>query len=468
MTKTSAEAGLARTMIVPLALAQFIASYAATNMNVAISAIATDLDTSVRGLQTTITLFTLTMASLMIPGSKLSDIWGRKVCFIAGLVVYGTGATLAMYAQGLGLMIFGYSPPRPDDPPVYILITVAPHQDRASTSGWSAAPGFGCGGRPAGGRLVTTRQLAGLVRPAGAGRRRHSGDGPQDRRPRVPVRRRGSTSPAPSSPPPGCSSSSSGSCSRAPRCSPTNFTIGDITVIPAGGISPVWLFVVVGALILLWFFLHIRSRERRGQEPLLHLRLFRDRIANLATGTQTVQWLILQGTFFVTSVFLQEIRGYSAIETGLMLTPATVGILVSSAAAGRLAQRHPQRVLIISGFVVTATGMALQLALVREDSSVLSFVPGLLLMGLGVGVMLTSSVNVVQSSFPDADQGDISGLSRSVSNLGSSLGTALAGSILVAAAIPGGIPYALATAALLVIALIGLALAILIPRQPAR
>jgi len=123
--------------------------------------------------------------------------------------------------------------------------------------------------------------------------------------------------------------------------------------------------------------------------------------------------------------------------------------------------------LIISGFVVTATGMALQLALVREDSTVLSFVPGLLLMGLGVGVMLTSSVNVVQSSFPDTDQGDISGLSRSVSNLGSSLGTALAGSILVAAAIPGGIPYALATGALLVIALIGLLLAILIPRQRA-
>ena len=70
MTKTSAEAGLARTMIVPLALAQFIASYAATNMNVAISAIATDLDTSVRGLQTTITLFTLTMASLMIPAAN--------------------------------------------------------------------------------------------------------------------------------------------------------------------------------------------------------------------------------------------------------------------------------------------------------------------------------------------------------------------------------------------------------------
>lgn len=61
------------------------------------------------GLQTTITLFTLTMASLMIPGSKLTEIFGRKQCFIAGLAVYGVGALLASLAQGLGMMIIGYS-----------------------------------------------------------------------------------------------------------------------------------------------------------------------------------------------------------------------------------------------------------------------------------------------------------------------------------------------------------------------
>jgi predicted MFS family arabinose efflux permease len=82
--------------------------------------------------------------------------------------------------------------------------------------------------------------------------------------------------------------------------------------------------------------------------------------------------------------------------------------------------------------------------------------------------MLTSSVNIVQSAFPDRDQGDISGLSRSVSNLGSSLGTALVGSILVAAARPGGRPYAGSVVVLVIITLIGLALAVLIPRQPAR
>src|ERR1700755_3713745 len=82
----------ARAMILPLALAQFIASYAATNMNVAISSIAKDLGTTVAGVQTAITLFTLTMAALMIPGSKLTDIWGRKRCLVAGMVVYGSGA----------------------------------------------------------------------------------------------------------------------------------------------------------------------------------------------------------------------------------------------------------------------------------------------------------------------------------------------------------------------------------------
>ena len=80
------------------------------------------------------------------------------------------------------------------------------------------------------------------------------------------------------------------------------------------------------------------------------MQLFRNRVSNLGLVTQNVQWLIMQGSFFVISVFLQQVRGYSAIETGLMLTPTTIGILVSSALAGRLAKRRPQRFLIWSGF----------------------------------------------------------------------------------------------------------------------
>ena len=247
-----------------------------------------------------------------------------------------------------------------------------------------------------------------------------------------------------------------------------DFTIGNTVVIPKGSISPVWLFVAIGALFLLWFFLQVHASEKKGRDVLLPLRLFRNKISNLGLGTQVIQWLILQGSFFTISVYLQEVWKYNAIQTGLVLTPGTIGILAASAGADRFARRHPQRWLIIAGFLVTSIGMILLLALVRAHSGIWTWVPGLLLFGAGVGVMLTSSVNVVQSSFPDADQGDISGLSRSVSNLGSSFGTALVGSVLVAVKLPVGQPFAIALTMLLVFTLIGLVLGVLIPRHPVR
>jgi MFS family permease len=244
-----------------------------------------------------------------------------------------------------------------------------------------------------------------------------------------------------------------------------NFTIGGTVIIPKGWISPVWISLAIGVLFLLWFFLHIRSGEKKGRDVLIRMRMFQNRVANLGMGTQLIQWLLLQGSFFVVSVFVQQVRHFNAIQTGLIMIPAIVGLLATSAAADRFARRRAQRSLIIAGFVVAAVGMALLLALVRKDSGNLSYVPGLLLFGAGVGVMLTSSVNVVQSSFSEADQGDISGLSRSVSNLGSSLGTALVGSVLVAAA--AGYPFAAAAGLLLGFALIGLGLSVLLPRHRA-
>ena len=176
-----------------------------------------------------------------------------------------------------------------------------------------------------------------------------------------------------------------------------DFKIGNTIVIPKGSISPVWI-PWPSARCSAGFFLHVRSFERKGRDALLPLRLFRNKISNLGLGTQTIQWLILQGSFFTVSVYLQEINGYNAIQTGLMLTPATIGILAASAGADRFARRHPQRWLIIVGFMTTAVGMILLLALVRAHSGILTWIPGLLLFGAGVGVMLTSSVNVVQSA----------------------------------------------------------------------
>jgi predicted MFS family arabinose efflux permease len=246
-----------------------------------------------------------------------------------------------------------------------------------------------------------------------------------------------------------------------------DFKIGNTVLIHKGGVSPVWIFILAGCLVLLWFFWHIRTWERAGKPPLLSSRLFRNRTSNLGLVTQNIQWLVMQGSFFVISVFLQEVRGFSAIQTGLLLTAATVGILLSSMLSGRLAQRYPQRTLIWSGFVVTIAGMVELLLFARAHSNILTFVPGLFLMGLGVGAMLTSSVNVVQSAFPESDQGQISGLSRSISNLGSSLGTAIAGSVLVSTLVVGNHRFALALATITVFAGIGLVAALLLPRQPA-
>jgi MFS family permease len=223
--------------------------------------------------------------------------------------------------------------------------------------------------------------------------------------------------------------------------------------------------MAIGAALLIAFFLYIRSRERAGKEALLSTGLFKNRISNLGLVTQNVQWLLLMGTSFVVSVYLQTVRGYNAIETGVIFTAATLGLLVSSFGAERFAKRRTQKTLIVAGFVTTVAGIALLLGLVQASDSVLAFVPGLLLVGLGLGVMLTPSVNVVQSSFPEALQGEISGLSRSVSNLGSSFGTAIAGTILVSGLATGNRSYALAMVALVVLGLIGLAAASFLPAR---
>ncbi|MEV4138926.1 MFS transporter [Dactylosporangium sp. NPDC049742] len=476
---TRQPADAARTMILPLALAQFICSYAGTAMNVAITPMAHDLHTTVFGVQTTITLFTLTMAALMIPGSKLTDVWGRKRCLVAGLLLYGTGALLAAIAPGLGVMLLGNALLEGIGsalmiPPIYILITVASPDVAIRAKYFGIVSGAGALGAATGpliGGLITSlvswrasfllqviviAWIVVLIRRL-----------PDPARP----------GPAPHFDVTGAALSAIGllfvvlgvllSTRYGWGAARTDFAVAGHVLIAQGGVSPVWPSLALGVVALAAFVLHLRRTERAGREPLLHLRMFGNRAANLGLGTQAVQWLIMQGTFFVTAVYLQNALGYSAIMTGLALTPATAGILASSAAAERFARHRSQRTLILAGFILTVTGMVTLLALVAGGTGIWRTVPGLLLAGVGLGTMLTASVNLVQSTFPDRDQGDISGLSRAVSNLGSSLGTALAGSVIVSAAHPGRHPYAASLAVLVILAVAGLILAVLLPRTPA-
>jgi MFS family permease len=443
-----------RRMLLPLALAQFICSFAGSNMNVMINDISADLHTDVQGVQVCITLFLLVMAALMIPCGKLTDRWGRKRCFTIGLVVYGIGAVLSAVSPGLGVLILGNSIFEGVGtalliPPVYILTTMlfTDMKSRARAFGVvSGMGGIGAATGPLIGGAITTalswrvafvfQALIILV---------------------IVVLARNVVDPVPADP------------------SRPFDTVGAVLsavglVVLVGGIMAadqnlllMVVLMVVGALILAGFFVWIRRRERAGKEALLSTSLFRNRTSNLALVTQNVQWAVLMGTSFVVSAYLQVVRHYDAIQTGVIFTAATVGILLSSLAAGRLARRFRQRTLILVGFVTTIVGIIALLAMVKGHPGAWYFAPGLFLIGVGLGVMLTPSVNVVQSAFPENLQGEISGLSRSISNLGSTIGTAIAGTILVAGLADATRSYGIAMLVLAFIGLIGLAATFMLP-----
>jgi MFS family permease len=452
-----ASAAARRRFLAPLALAQFICSFAGSNMNVMINDITEDLDTTVEGVQATITLFLLVMAILMIPCSKLTDRWGRKRCFTAGLVLYGIGALLSAVSPGLGLLILGNSVLEGVGtalliPPVYILTTLhfTDLTSRARAFGViSGLGGIGAAAGPLIGGVITTGiswRAAFVFQAATIAA--------------IILLSRRMTDPLPADPTRpfdafGAILSAVGMF----------FVVFGILQADTDG-ALMAVLLAAGVAFLVWFFLYTRGRERAGKEPLLSLGLFKNRTSNLALVTQNIQWLLLMGTSFVVAVFLQTVRGYNAIETGVTFTAATVGVLLSSLAAERLAKRRSQRTLIMAGFVITVAGIAILLALVGASSRVVAFAPGLFLIGTGLGVMLTPSVNVVQSSFPEQQQADISGLSRSVSNLGSSFGTAVAGTILVSDLASGNDTYVLAMIVLGALALVGLAAAVRLPRDP--
>jgi MFS family permease len=439
-------------MLIPLALAQFICSFAGTNMNVMIADISKDLDTTVQGVQITITIFLLVMAALMIPGGKLTDKYGRKRCFTAGLILYGIGALLSAAAPGLGVLIVGNSIFEGVGtalliPPVYILTTMlfTDLRSRARAFGIiSGAGGIGAATGPLIGGVITsaiTWRAAFVFQAAIIGVIVVTG-----RRIIDPVE-----------PDPDRSFDVLGAI-----LSGVGLTLLIAGILAADNNAiAMALLLIGGALVLAWFFLYVRNRERSGNEPLLSVKLFHNRISNLGLVTQNVQWLLLMGTSFVVSVFLQIERGYDAVETGVIFTAATLGILVSSLVQARLAKRFHQRSLIQAGFLCTIAGVIVLLAMVDRTGSAWLFAPGLLLIGLGLGTMLTPSVNIVQSSFPDQHQGEISGLSRSVSNLGSCLGTAIAGTILVANISDHS--YAVSMLVLASIGLIGLATSLFLP-----
>lgn len=449
----------ARWALLPLALAQFICSFAGSNMNVMLNDMSRDLDTTVQGIQISITLFLLVMAALMIPFGKLTVQLGRKVCFILGLGTYGVGAIISALSPNLGVLILGNSILEGAGtalliPPVYILVTMywTGLAERVRAFGIvSAAGGIGAAAGPLIGGWITAAiswraafgfQALIIVLILVLALRLKD---PLAREPGRPFDVVGAVLSA---------------------LGLIIFVIGilaaDNNLILSSGL------MAVGAGVIAVFFWWVRRLERAGREPLLSTGLFRSRLSNLALVTQNFQWLLLMGTSILVASHLQVVRQYDAIETGIIFSAATLGILVSSLAASSLVRRFTQRSLIIVGFLITGLGLVL-LFIVGAVPGAWAFAPGLLAIGLGIGLMLTPSVNVVQSAFPEEQQGEISGLSRSISNLGSSFGTAIVGTLLALSVTGPADGYALAMVPLILVAIAGMVVASFLPerRSPA-
>src|SRR3954464_1647767 len=298
-----------RQVLLPLALAQFICSFAGSNMNVMINDISDDLDTTVQGVQIAITIFLLVMAALMIPGGKLTDRYGRKRCLMVGLVVYGIGAVLSAVAPGLGVLIIGNSILEGVGtalliPPVYILTTLLFTGVTARARAFGAISALGGVGAAAGpliGGMITSAiswraafVFQALVIAVIVYLSRDMKD-PLPADPTRPFDVRGSLLSA----------------------------VGLVLVVM--GIlatdDNLWLafgLIAAGALVLAGFFLSIRASERAGKEPLLSTAVFRNRTANLGLITQNAQWLVLLGTSITVATYLQVVRGYDAIDTGVI------------------------------------------------------------------------------------------------------------------------------------------------------
>lgn len=445
--------------LLPLALAQFICSFAGSNMNVMLNDMSRDLDTTVQGIQISITLFLLVMAALMIPFGKLTDLFGRKLCFVLGLAVYGLGAIISAISPGLGILILGNSILEGAGtalliPPVYILVTMywTGLAERVRAFGIvSAAGGIGAATGPLIGGWITAtiswraafgfQALIIVIILILAIRLK-------DPRPADPSRPYDLV---------------------GAILSGLGLIVFVLGILAADNNLLLCIgLMLAGSAIIAIFFWWVRRLERTGREPLLSTSLFRNRISNLGLVTQNFQWLLLMGISMLVASHLQVVRQYDAIETGIIFSAATLGILVSSLAAGTLVKQFSQRSLIIVGFAITGIGLVL-LLLVGAVPGAWPFAPGLLAIGLGLGLMLTPSVNIVQSAFPEELQGEISGLSRSISNLGSSFGTAIVGTVLALDLAGTGNLYVVAMVILMVVAVIGAIIAGFLPgsRQPA-
>jgi MFS family permease len=403
-------------------------------MNVSIRSVANDLGTTVTGIQTAITLYTLVMAAFMITGGKIGALIGRRRAFALGLVVYGIGSLITALAPNLTVLIIGWSGFEGLGAALIMPAIVAlvasnvPRERRPAAYGLIAAAGaIAVAAGPLVGGAVTTFAswrwvFIGEVVIVGV----------------ILLSLRAIEDVAPEAP---VSFDLAGAALSVVGLSLTVFgvlrsgTWGWVRARPGApvvlGVSPV-VWLVTGGLLVIGALLVWESRlERRGGEPLIRPSLFRSVQMSGGLIAFFFQFLVQSGIFFTIPLFLSVVLELNSLQTGLRLLPLSITLLASALAIPRLAPRASPRLVVRLGMLSMLAGTLVLVGGLDPGANAGIVLIPMALMGLGIGALASQLGAVTVSAVPDDRSPEVGGLQNTFTNFGASLGTALVGAVLV-------------------------------------
>jgi EmrB/QacA subfamily drug resistance transporter len=424
-----------RSVVVVLCAAQFVMVLDSSVMNVSISQLVEDFDTSITTIQAIITAYALVMAATMIAGGKIGDIIGRRKAFTIGMAVYGAGSLLTAVSWNVGVLFLGWSVL--EGLGAALVMPALTALVAGNFEGSARAQMYGLLGGVAGAGVAVGPILGGWTtanlswRLVFAGEvvivivilfmSHRLGDTPREgARPTLDVVGALLAAVGIGLAVYGVLQSSSWGWI-TPRNSPVE---------PFG--FSLTLFVVAAGLLLVWgLFRWMARREAHGEEPLFRRALLDIPPVRAGLSMFTVQNLIMMGVFFILPLYLQVVQGFDAFETGVRMLPISVALLLSAVLAPKLsAQVGPRRVVRL-GLLLLLAAVVIILTQVSPEIDRLWFSVGMAVLGTGMGMVSSQLPNVVQSSVEDRERSEVGGLQATSMQLGAAIGTALMGAVVI-------------------------------------
>jgi MFS family permease len=424
------------TVLLTLASAQFLMTLDTSVMNVSIATVAEDVDTTVVGIQTAITLYTLVMASLMITGGKIGQILGRKRAFTIGCVIYACGSFTTSVSPSLPVLIIGWSFLEGVGAALIMPAVVALVAANFGTEGRprayglvAAAGAIAVAAGPLIGGLFTTYAswrfvFAGevLIVLAILALARRMADTPADQEAQLDLV--------------GTAISALGLgllVLGVLKGGEWGFVIPKPGVDAWLGMSPSAWLMIAGGLVLRGFMSWERRRLATGRGALIHPAMLENRVLRGGLTAFFFQFLLQAGLFFIIPLFLSVALGLSAVATGVRLLPLSAALLLAAVGIPRLLPNASPRRVVRFGFLALFVGIVVLVASLEVGVGPEVVTWPMLLTGLGVGALASQLGAVTVSAVGEEQSGEVGGLQNTVTNLGASIGTALAGAVLVSA-----------------------------------